>query len=109
MGRVWAPGLFSLSSTVNLPLPRLVYGKLSYLCTVLTAYMYICIYIAAMTSLSSFAIIKTLYIVFFERMNDISDVTIVRVVRGFTAGTAVTAAVTEATVKVGLSVYTSSR
>ena len=103
LGRVWLPGLFSLLTTVKVTLARLLYGKLSYLCTVLTAYMYNCIYIAAMTSLSSFAIIKTLYIFFFERMNDISDVSIVRTVRGFTLGIAVTAAATEATVKVRLS------
>ena len=87
-----------------MPLPRLVYGEFSYMCTVFSAYLWGAIYIAAMTSLSSFAILKTLYIVFFERMNDISDLIIVKTIRGFTFGMSITAIITESTVKVGLSV-----
>ena len=79
------------------------------MCIVLTAWLLGVLYISAMASLSSFAILKTLYIciVFFERVNDISDLSIVKAIRGFTIGVAVTTVATEATVKVGLSVSTS--
>ena len=83
-----------------------MYGEFPYMCIVLTAWLWGVLYIAAMASLSSFAILKTLYIVFFERVNDISDLKIVKAVRGFTIGIAVTTVVTEATVKVGLFVST---
>ena len=90
--------------TKRAPFPRLVYGEFPYTCIVLTAWLWGVLYIAAMATLSSFAILKTLYIVFFERVNEISDLSIVRAIRGFTIGIAVTTVATEATVKVGLSV-----
>ena len=58
------------------------------------------LFLAAMTSLASFAILKTLYIVSFDRVNEISDASLVQAIQGFTLGLPLALALTEITVKV---------
>ena len=79
---------------------RLLYGELPYWSTVLVAYLGGTILVAAMTSLSSFATLKTLYILWFDRVNDISDAIIVKAIQGFTVLLTITMVGTEGLVKV---------
>ena len=79
---------------------RLLHGELSYVCTVAVAITWGTLFLAAMTSLASFAILKTLYIVSFDRVNEISDASLVQAIQGFTLGLPLALAFTEITVKV---------
>ena len=89
-----------LCGALNPHISRLLYGELSYWLTVLLAYLGGTILVAAMTSLSSFATLKTLYIVWFDRVNDVSDAIIVKAIQGFTFLLTITMVCTEGAVKV---------
>ena len=64
------------------------------------SYLWGTVWVAAMASLASFAILKTIYILCFERVNEIDDFTIVNVIKCFTFGLAILALLTEFLVKV---------
>ena len=64
------------------------------------SYLWGTVWVAAMASLASFAILKTTYILCFERVNEIDDVIIVNVIKCLTFGLAILAPVTELLVKV---------
>ena len=79
---------------------RLLYGELPYWATVLVAYLGGTVLVAAMTSLSSFATLKTLYILWFDRVNDVPDATIVKIIQGLTVLLTIIMVSTEGLVRV---------